>query len=59
MNRSTDFHVHVGRGTPGNEYYDLIRRANNIYEVCRVVNYCPQDIGYDGYDDSRFFRVRY
>lgn len=41
------------------QVYDLIHHANNINEVCGVVNYCPQDIGYDGYGDSRFFKVRY
>lgn len=38
---------------------ELEAMNTTIYEVCRVVNYCPQDIGYDGYGDSRFFKVRY
>ncbi|KAJ4319192.1 hypothetical protein N0V84_006474 [Fusarium piperis] len=106
-NRSTGFHVHIGRDEGsfkytllevkkiamfycrfegaidefhpghrsfGNDYilsnrnnalledlsisqvYERIFRATSIVEVCQVVNYCEDDVTYDGYNDSRFFK---
>lgn len=39
------------------QVYERIQAANSISDVCRVVNHCPGIVSYDGYQDSRFFKV--
>lgn len=39
------------------EIYELIHDAKNIQEVCGIVNYTLGEEKYDGYQDSRFFKV--
>ncbi|KAI0121254.1 putative amidoligase [Xylariales sp. AK1849] len=41
------------------EIYNTIRSANNIVDVCKITNYCSDGIIYDGYSDSRFFKVNF
>lgn len=39
------------------EVYDLIAQAQDITGICSLFNYNPQDNNYNGYSDSKFFKV--
>jgi hypothetical protein len=40
------------------QIYDKINSANNVHEVCQIVNY-TQGTNYDGYSDSRFSKINF
>ncbi|CVL04773.1 uncharacterized protein FMAN_12856 [Fusarium mangiferae] len=41
------------------EVYDRIGASGSIEDVCKLVNHCPGETNYDGYHDSRFFKVNF
>ncbi|KAK3939304.1 hypothetical protein QBC46DRAFT_409313 [Diplogelasinospora grovesii] len=42
------------------QVYERIWAAENIMDVCKIVNYCPDnDVTYNGLDRARFFKVNF
>ncbi|CCT73773.1 uncharacterized protein FFB20_01826 [Fusarium fujikuroi] len=41
------------------QVYDRIGASSSIEDVCKLVNHCPGETNYDGYHDSRFFKVNF
>lgn len=40
------------------QVYTKILEAQTLLDVCEIVNYTEGENTYDGYSDSRFFKVR-
>ncbi|KAF5979619.1 hypothetical protein FBULB1_5641 [Fusarium bulbicola] len=41
------------------QVYDRIGASCSIEDICKLVNHCPGETNYDGYHDSRFFKVNF
>ncbi|KAH7121363.1 putative amidoligase [Dactylonectria macrodidyma] len=41
------------------QIYQMIRNTGTVSEIHGILKYCPGDVKYDGYSDSRFFKVNF
>ncbi|KPM37075.1 hypothetical protein AK830_g9480 [Neonectria ditissima] len=52
-------HNDMLKGLTTLEIYQRIRETGSIDEICQIMNYCEGEEFYDGYTDSRFFKVNF